>query len=188
MKIGYLGPEGTYTQQAANEFTRNMHDVQLTAIDSIRGVFVELFGENIDFAIVPLANSLAGSYRETAEGVTSFPVRIVGSFRLQIKLAIGIHPDSDKSRLTEIRSKDTALSECSDYLQKNFPAAKQVATESTARAMQQIKNKALMHAGAIGSGIGLSLYGLKLIDDNIGNQEDNYTTFIILKKLLVNYK
>jgi len=183
MKIGYLGPEGTYTQEAAIELTGTFTEKKLLPLTSISKVFEELLSGNIDEAVLPLANSLAGSYTETLKGLTENKLEIIRSFRLKIKLALGIHPSSNPDKVTEIRSKDTALAECSEFLNINYPDAKLSEVESTAKAMQDIKNELLHNVAAIGSEIGLKLYDLSTIEDDIGNMEDNFTVFILLRIL-----
>ena len=184
MRIGYLGPEGTYTQQAAAEFILRLRHTnqQLIPINSIDDLLDLLNQGDVDLAVVPLRNSIAGDYQETLRGMQKYKFSKLDFLDLQIKLALGIHPDSDPPMITKIISKDTALRGCSDYLSEFSPSATQVPVDSTAKAMKDIKDQYLLEAAAVGSVIGMNLYGLKIINDDVGNKggKDNVTTFLYL--------
>lgn len=184
MKIGYLGPEGTYTQQAAEEFVRKLRlsGAEMLPLRSIDDVLESLNQGEIDSAVVPLRNNLAGDYTETVEGIRRHGFKSADSIELQIRLALGIHPETDETAVTEIRSKDTALRECSAYLREHHPNARLVEVESTAAAMQQVMRQNQRQAAAVGSEIGMKLYGLRIVNDDVGNQKDNHTTFLYLEK------
>lgn len=184
MRLDYLGPEGTYTQQAAEEFVRRLRlsGAEMLPLKSIDDVLESLNQGMIDSAVVPLRNNLAGDYTETAEGLQRYDFNNVASIELQIRLALGIHPETDEAAVTEIRSKDTALRECSEYLREHYPNALLVEVESTAAATQAVIQQNQRHVAAVGSETGMRLYGLKLVAGDIGNQKDNFTTFIYLEK------
>ena len=184
MKIGYLGPEGTYTQQATEELVEKLRlsDVEKLPLKSIDDVLESLYKGTADAAVIPLRNSLAGDYAETIRCLKKYDFNTRDSIDLQIKLAFAIHPEAKKTDVREIRSKDTALRECSTYLRKNYPNAQRVNVESTATAMQFIIQQNQRHAAAIGSERGMELYGLKIVDDNIGNDRNNFTTFLYLER------
>ena len=179
MRIGYLGPEGTYTEEAARILAKGKH--VFAPFQPIGMVFQMLDRRDVDLAVVPMRNSIAGDYTETFECIGRYTnINIKASTDLLIRLALGIHLESNIGAITDVLSKDTALRECSDYLGKQFPSAKRTETPSTAYAMREIRDKRLVHAAAIGSIVGLRTYGLQIIADDIGNQKDNFTTFLLL--------
>lgn len=184
MRIGYLGPEGTYTQQATEELVKKLRlsAVEKLPLRSIDDVFESLHNGTIDAAVVPLRNNLAGDYTETVRGLQTYDFSTTESIELQIKLALGIHPEADVSGVREIRSKDTALRECSEYLREHYPCARQVEVESTATAMKYIIQQNQRHTAAIGSESGMKLYGLTIVNGDIGNEKNNFTTFLYLER------
>ncbi len=184
MRIGYLGPEGTYTQQATEKLLDKLSlpYAERLPLRSIDNVLESLNQGEIDCVVVPLRNSLVGDYAETAKGLGRYDFVRIDSVELQIKLALGIHPKGNKNDIKEIRSKDTALRECSKYLNEHYANAHLVEVESTAAAMQNVIQQNQIYTAAIGSEIGMKLYGLKIVDDDIGNEKNNFTTFVFLKR------
>ena len=182
-KLGYLGPEGTYTEQAAQQIIMELNltsnPIPLLPIET---VFSELEARHIDMAVVPRRNSIVGDYIETVQCLQRYDVRQIHMIRMRIILAIGALPESREQGITEVWSKDTALGECNLYLDRHFPGARRLDVQSTAYAMQQIAERSLQQAAAIGSELGLKKYGLRIIDSDIGNDRENYTTFIALER------
>ena len=172
MRIGYLGPAGTYTQQAMECFIERLKlsSVEQLPLGSIEAVLESLSQSAIDSAVLPLRNSLAGDYCETVAGLQRYDFNCRASLDLPIRLAFGIHPESDEDNVCEVRSKDTALRECSRYLAQHHPRARLICVESTTIAMQEIMQKNQRHSAAIGSQRGMDLYGLRIVNDNIVDQ------------------
>ena len=176
MKIGYLGPEGTFTEQAAMQCVGKRQHECLVPIDSIDALVLALQKEKIDAAVAPIDNSLRGEYRETVDGIEKYKFQIATTLILNIHLAIGIHPKSKKETITEIWSKDSALEQCSQYLNKNFQHALRKEVPSTAYAMKTIMKKNMNNVAAIGSEEGMNRYGLVVIDKQIENASSKPAT------------
>ena len=184
INIGYLGPKGTYCEQATDVFVERLglKVKKVTLPPGIPGMFLELDSGKVQAIVVPLINSIYGPYVETVKGLGRFPLVQKGSLDLKIDLAIGIHPESCLEDITEVRSRDTALGECAQYLDKNFSSTRRVKIGSTAQGMKEIHDNKLMHVAAVGGEYGLQLYGLKVIARNIEDRRDNFTTFLYLCK------
>ncbi len=183
MKIAYLGPEGTFSQDAADRFKTEcrLEDAAFVPVMGISRVLSELSAGVFDAAVVPLKNTLAGDYRETVAGIAEHKFRERGSLVMTIELAIGIHPATSAGKITEIRSKDTALKECSQFLAARFPGAVLTEVSSTGDAMRQVVSDNLLHVAAVGSEMGLRRYGLTQIASRIENPGENVTTFLLLE-------
>ena len=182
MKIGYLGPIGTFTEQAARKLIGQENECEtLIPKESIETLLLDLQRGNIDAAVAPLENSLRGEYKETIKGVQAYNFQIVTSLILDIHLTMGIHPQTKKDAIKEIWSKDSALEQCSNYLGKNFQHAPRKEVQSTAYAMEMIMNKSLRNVAAIGSEYGMNFYGLTIIDKKIEN-EGSITKFVYIVK------
>ena len=185
LDIGYLGPEGTFTHEAADKFVQilKLQNANLISIESLEYLIYCVAKGEVDSAVVPLKNSIAGDYVKTLEGLANHNFKELSRLELQIVLGLGIHPDSDVTQITEAQSYPTALAECSYYLLEHFPSAKTISVDSTARAMKNIRDQGLLHVAAIGSAFGISFYGLNLVDNGIENTDKpNITTFLYLAR------
>lgn len=183
-RLGYLGPEGTYTEEAAIQVVSDLHldPAEMLPLVPIGTLLSDLNSGSIDVAVAPRRNSIAGDYTETVQGLEQYRFRQIHGVTLQILLALGVHRETDSDRIREVWSKDTALRECSNYLRSRFPRARIVEVGSTAYAMQKIAEEGLLHVAAIGSNRGMAKYGLAVLNSDIGNYRDNYTEFLALER------
>ena len=177
MKIGFLGPQGTYTEEAAKTAVANATYVPYPSIDA---VFEALLHHDIDRGLVPIENVIQGPVTETLDNLYRYAetITIVDMLVLPIQHAIGVL--SPASRITRVLSKDQALKQCTAYLQTHYPQAQQVEMSSTSAAMQLIMTDRLQDAAAIGSPAALQQYGLHILDRDIGNVKKNKTRFTVL--------
>ena len=128
MKIGFLGPQGTYTEEAAKTAAPNATYVPYPSIDA---VFEALLHHDIDRGLVPIENVIQGPVTETLDNLYRYAetITIADMLVLPIQHAIGVL--SPASRVTRVLSKDQALKQCAAYLQTHYPQAQQVEMSST---------------------------------------------------------
>lgn len=184
MLIGYLGPAGTFTQEAVHQFITELklEGAITKPIDSIESIFDEFVKGIIDAAVLPLRNSFRGEYKETVNCLEAYKLNFQYTIKLKIKLYIGIHPDAEKSDIKEIRSHKSALDQCSDYLSANFPNIPKKEDLSTTNAMKIIHDENQKKIASVGSKGSIELYGLKIFDEDVGTSKESYTEFIYLSK------
>jgi len=177
MKIGYLGPAGTYTERALELY---MPDAEKKALQSISKVFQETASKQVDLGFVPIENVIQGPVTETLDNLLDFVphIQIVDATVLDIMHALGALPGHGE--IKRILSKDTALDQCSKYLNEIYPNAERVPVNSTSGAMEMIAAKQLMDSAAIGMESSFTQYGLEVLATNIGNRKSNKTRFIVL--------
>ena len=177
MKLGFLGPHGTYTEEAAKAAVPKAELVPFTSIES---VFDAVDRQEVDRGLVPIENVIQGPVTETLDNLYKCAgrVKIVNMLVLPIQHAIGVL--SSQSRVSRVLSKDQALKQCSAYLQSNFPQAQCVEVDSTSSAMETISRQRLADSAAIGSEAALKQYGLHVLDRDIGNVKQNKTRFAVL--------
>lgn len=184
MKLGFLGPAGTYTEEAAKVA---MADVDYLPYPSIEAVFAAVAQGEIERGLVPIENVIQGPVTETLDNLYRYAtqLKIVDMLVLPIQHAIGVlSPDTQISR---VLSKDQALMQCSAYLQSHYPGAQQVAVSSTSAAMETIVTSRLSDAAAIGSPLALQQYGLHILERDIGNVQRNKTRFTVLGAAAAGY-
>ena len=177
VKIGFLGPQGTYTEEAAKAA---MADAVYMPYASIESVFDAVARQEVARGLVPIENVIQGPVTETLDNLfhCADRVKIVDMLVLPIQHAIGVL--SPQSRVSRVLSKDQALKQCSAYLQANYPQAQCLDVDSTSAAMETIATQRLTDAAAIGSETALKQYGLHVLDRDIGNIKQNKTRFAVL--------
>ena len=177
MKIGFLGPQGTYTEEAAKTAAPDATYIPYASIDA---VFDAVLHQEIDRGLVPIENVIQGPVTETLDNLYRHAgsATIIDMLVLPIQHAMGAL--SPTPAIRRILSKDQALKQCSVYLQEHHPQAQQVDVASTSAAMETIATDRLEDAAAIGSALSLEQYGLHILDRNIGNVKHNKTRFAVL--------
>jgi len=178
MKVAYLGPKGTYTEFALQKHTP---DVERIPLDSISDVFEAVASGQYKGGFVPLQNKGDNRVSETVTCMfnCSKTVRIVGAMLYPTHHAIGVLPGYGK--IEKILTKDTVFRQCSQYIKEYYPLAVKEEKNSTVAGMQEITEKQMKNAAAMGPKATLEDYGLDVLPTGyICNIEDNKTKFIAL--------
>jgi prephenate dehydrogenase len=178
VKIGFLGPQGTYTEEAAKAAAADATHLPYPSIDAI---FEAVLQHEVDRGLVPIENVIQGPVTETLDNLyhAAETIRIVDMLVLPIQHAIGVL--SPAAHITRVLSKDQALKQCSVYLQEHYPQAQQIEVASTTAAMEMIVAERWQDAAAIGSPLALQQYGLHILERDIGNVKRNKTRFAVLE-------
>ena len=174
-RASYLGPEGTFSHQAALEIFGPA--AELRAEGAIRDVFRSVESGNGRLGLVPAENSTEGGVNATMDLLQTTKAKIRGEHFLSIRHAL-LSCEPDLSSLKRIYSHPQALSQCRSWLGAHLPEAELVEASSTARAAHLAAQEE--KAGAVGCEILARLGGLKVLAPGIQDQESNQTRFLIL--------
>ena len=173
MIIGTFGPEGSYTEKAAKQWNKTG---ELHYYDDIQDTVEALIHNEVDCSIVPVENSLEGSIPLTLDLLMEHQLKIVGEVIVQINhclLATG--------RLSDIKvimSHPQALSQCRKYIKSHFRNVELRPVLSTSHAAKLASGSG--DIAAIASRESAQRYGLKILDENIQDMNENYTRFIVI--------
>lgn len=177
--IAVQGVEGAYSQMAADRiFPRG----SLVFFKNFEGVFDAVEMGFCDFGVLPIENSSNGSVRAVYDLLQTKKVSIVRSTRLCISHELLAKPGAKLSGITEIHSHEQALGQCSEFLKKLGDKVKIVADPNTAMAAQFVAESPRNDLACICSSDCAKLYGLKSLDVNIRNSDNNYTRFIVISR------
>ncbi len=177
LRVSYLGPEGTFTHEAALQ--RFGDRAELIPAPSIAAVFDEVESGRSGEGVVPFENALEGTVNVTLDRLIDSSLLIVG----EIRLPIDIHLLTRAERLEEIRrvlSHPHAVAQCRAWLQENLPgvAVEEVASTSLA-AQEAAREKDL---AALGSRMAAERYGLRVLVAKLDLEGINVTRFFVLGK------
>jgi len=182
----YLGPQGTYSHQAALhacEIAGDTDQAQLFECNSITEVFEQVDRGRADFGVVPIENSLEGSVNETMDAfVFTTDAHIIREFILDIHHNLIVAPGVDKTTIRTVSSHPQALAQCRRWLTKEIPAATTRATTSTATAVIEVlgqKGKDSEAEAAIGAKLAAELFGGTVIEEQIEDHMGNQTRFVV---------
>lgn len=181
-QIAYLGPPGTFSEEAALRFTAVLEKPgELTPYSTVSACAEAVEDGLCDFAVLPLENSLEGSVHETLDVLTtSLELKILAELILDIEHALLVLPGHGHD-LTQVYSHPQALAQCKNYLRQHFPAAVQVPVLSTADAAALVAREGKNGCAAIAGVRAAGRYGLSVQARGIQDSE-NRTRFIILGK------
>lgn len=183
LRIGYLGPEGSYGHYASRKhFGSSVKFEDLRAAD---GAFVEVIRGHCDYALVPIENTTGGGICETLEAFSKHhdEVDIYGEVQLQVRRCLLTNSQPDKIR--RIYSSREAFSHCRNWISTQLPKAELITSDSTVTAVRRAKvemEKGDGDVAAIGSELAGEIYGLHVLFQDIEDQPDNVTRFLILSK------
>ncbi|MDW7690578.1 prephenate dehydratase [Flammeovirgaceae bacterium SG7u.111] len=183
-RIAYLGPEGSFTHQAAeSRFGANSEYISLR---DIKSVFENVETERVRFGVVPLENNQQGTVPETVDMLCSKDVKIVAEIPMAIHFTFATK-EEDLSKITKIYSKDIAFRQCRNFINEYFDASvSEVEVASTSKAARlACENEG---SAAICSHIGAKLHGLPVLYENIEDSSYNMTRFLIISKNIKNQK
>lgn len=174
LKIGYLGPEYSFSHLAAVE--KFGSSVELVPVGSIQAVFEAVNRGSVNFGIVPVENSTDGRIADTLEMFTRLPIRICAEVRLRIhhNLLAKCH----QSDIRRVYSRPQALSQCRTWLSKNVPQSQLIDVASTATAAKLAQSEP--NAAAVASRQAAAHYGLEVVAANIEDFEHNVTRFAVI--------
>ena len=179
IKVAFLGPEGTFTQQAAlKHFGHSAQSVPLNAIDE---VFREVEAGSCQFGVVPVENSTEGVVTHTLDNFMDSNLTICGDVVLRIHQNLMVSDVTKTANITRIYSHAQSLAQCRKWLDAHYPNAERVALSSNSEAAKRIKSE--WNAAAIAGEMAAELYGLTILADKIEDRPDNSTRFLIIGKL-----
>lgn len=179
LKIGFLGPEGTHSQQAVyKHFGHSIHGLPLSTIEE---VFQEVEAGDADFGVVPVENSTQGTIQSTLDMFLTSKLKICG----EVELRVHQHLLSRANRLEDIErvySHPQSFAQCKAWLRQYLPKAEKIAVTSNADAAKRARNAE--DAAAIAGISAATVYGLKSLAGPIEDRPDNTTRFLVLGREL----
>ncbi|TFF87369.1 MAG: prephenate dehydratase [Promethearchaeota archaeon] len=180
-KIGFLGPEGTFSHQAASKFFSRSSS-EFYPFSSIEELFNNLEKNLINYIIVPIENSIEGTVNSVLDYLIERNVFIIGEIDLKISQNIIGIEDSKLENLTKIYSHPQAIQQARIWIKENLPNIEIEHTNSTAEAVKFIKNQDEKSLAAIGSETSAKFYGLDILKESVEDNPQNFTRFMILSK------
>jgi len=176
LKIAFLGPEGTFTQEAALKHFG--HAVSTLDCGNIDEIFHQVETENAHYGVVPIENSSNGVIGATLDLLYSHDLHICGEVEIAISHQLMMQDQAQEIKI--IYAHQQALDQCRRWLANHHPKAELRAVASNALAARMVKDES--NAAAIASEAALGLYSLQRVAKNIEDRAGNVTRFVAIGK------
>ena len=181
--LGYLGPSGTFSHQAAQDWLRLMgSDEEIRQFPTIFAAIKAVDKGEIDRCIVPIENSIEGSINTTLD-MLAFDVDlfITGEYVLHVSENLMVKHGAKKEDVKIITSHPQPIGQCAKLISTHFPNAEIEYADSTSAAAKRVSESDGSIA-CIGSPNSAAIYGLDILFEDCGDDKNNSTRFVILEK------
>ena len=175
LKVAYLGPEATFTQEAARRsFGRS---VELEPEPTVAEVFARVESGEAQHGVVPVENSMEGTVSHTFDEMMSSPLKICGEVYLPVSQNL-LAKGSSLESIETVRSHPMALSQAAAWLRRELPRARIEEVESTGEAARRAAEEP--GSASVGSLLAAESHGLAVLARNIQDSRTNATRFIVI--------
>ena len=180
MRLGYLGPAGTFSEEAVRAAVAG-DGAELVPFPSIHQAVMAVQERAIDRALVPIENSLEGGVSATLDALAldARDVAIVGETVLAIRNCLIARTELDLDAIRTVVSHPQPLGQCAGFLRRSVPNAAVRATTSTADAIREVASTDAPWA-ALGPRSAAALYGCLVLREAVDDDPDNATRFVWL--------
>lgn len=179
MKIAYLGPAGTFTEDALGEIELGGEGIERLRKPSIHDAILAVEEGDADRAFVPIENSIEGSVRNTLDTLAfeTESVSIVGEHDFAVHAALLARERIELNQIGVVLSHPQPLSQCARFLREQLPDAELRETASTAEGARLVSESSEPWA-AIGAVSAAKLYGCSILREQIEDEDNNVTRFV----------
>lgn len=178
MRIAYLGPAGTFTEDALGE-ALPADGFEPLRTPTIPDAILAVERGEADRALVPIENSLEGSVRPTLDTLAfeASAVTIVGEHDYRVRVHLIAREGTRAENVEAVLSHPQPLAQCQRFLRESFPAVELRNASSTAAAVRMVSESARPWA-ALGARAAAALYGCEVLREGVEDQDDNVTRFV----------
>lgn len=179
MKVAYLGPAGTFSEDALAGATRNQDGIEPLARGTIHDAIIAVEDGDAPRALVPFENSIEGSVRVTLDTLAfeAPRVAIAGEYDYAVRNSLISREERELSTITRVISHPQASAQCSRFIREELTGAEVHRAESTADAVRQVSESDEPWA-AVGSPAAARHYDCVILREGIENTPDNVTRFV----------
>jgi chorismate mutase/prephenate dehydratase len=176
LQVAYLGPEGSFTQAAAQKHFGG--SVELHSMSTIADVFHAVETGHACYGVVPVENSTEGMVSHTLDRFIASPLKINGEVTLRIHHYL-LSKEKDLNSVGKVYAHPQALAQCRQWLTEELAEAELIPLNSNAEAARKVASEPEGTA-AIAANRAAEIYGLSVLANNIEDEVDNTTRFLVI--------
>lgn len=183
LRFAYLGPRGTFTQQALIQIATEDTAIHIPAIDSPRAIKMVRTGE-ADYAMVPIENSVEGGINATLDTLASeSDLLIYAEVLVQIAFTLAVRPGTAMEDITHISTHNAAWTQCRNWLGNNLPEVIHLPATSTAAGAAGLAAEGDPgYQATLVSALAAEQYELESLNDAVADNADAVTRFVLIGK------
>lgn len=182
IKIGFLGPKGTFSQEAMIEYVKGRREFSEYDYGTMADLILAVDNNEIDEAIVPIENSLEGAVSVTLDMLAAeVELKIKAEVVISVNQNLLVKEGTKKDHIKCILSHPQPIGQCRKYINSVFPNAAVKYLYSTAEAAKEVAQGS-GDIAAIGSATAAKVYGLEVLDRAIQDNDNNLTRFVVVSK------
>lgn len=175
LRVGYLGPVGTFSEQAV--YAQFGHEVDAVPCPSFDEVFRAAEAGTVDFGVVPVENSTEGAVNRSLDLLLQTPLRICGEVSIPIRHNL-VSGSGTMAGVTRICAHAQALAQCQNWLNRHHPNLERVPVSSNAEGARLASVEP--HTAAIAGDAVLGRYPVAVVAEGIQDDPLNRTRFVVL--------
>lgn len=179
-RIAVQGIAGSFHEDAARKYFED--EVEIVECKTFTTVCENIDKDKVDFAVMAIENSIAGSLLNNYQLIRDYHLRIIGEIYIHISMNLLVNEGVQSSDIKHIHSHPIALRQCLEYIEQFYPNAQLHEKLDTAASSKMVAKEKLKNAASIGNLRSAELYGLSVLDTGIETNKKNYTRFLILSK------
>lgn len=181
-RVGYLGPEGTFTEQAVGLLGLPADTVRVPLTD-VPAVLDAVAGGTVDAGLVPIENSVEGGVNPTLDTLSAgAPLRVVAEVLLPVSFVLAARPGTGLGDVRTVLSHGHGLAQSRHWVAAHLPGATPVVTASTAQAAATVAGGADRSAAAVCAAVAASRHGLTVLAEDVGDHAAAVTRFVLVAR------
>ncbi len=182
VSVSYQGTDGAYSHLAAQRhFDERFEHVDCYGYDTFKDAAKALIDGHVDYALLPIENTTAGSINDTYDILGESNLHIVGEEIIKVVHCLLAVEQVEVSQIRRILSHPKAIEQCTDFLAK-LPRCKVESYLDTAISAKKVMDDGDLSQAAIAGAHAADHYGLQVIAHDIANQRENFTRFVVVSK------
>ena len=180
MKVGYLGPDGTFSQLAAEKYIATLAEgAEAVAFSSIPALAAAADGGMVDTAVLPIENSLEGGVNTTLDCL-AFDFNLTICDEILLEVHQNLLGNTEIGRVKKLYSHPQPVGQCAQFLAGKLPGVEIIYTNSTAEAAELATKEA--DSAALGGLLLADIYGLRILAKSVEDASRNTTRFVAVRK------
>lgn len=189
LTIGIQGGKGSFNDEAVQHYVKKagIQNYEIRYLYTSERVLADVHSGDVDWGLFAIHNSVGGMVGESVEAMARYKFSIVEEFAIIIAHALMIRDDAEYEDITSVMAHPQVFAQCKSTLARKYPdlrltSGKGALIDHANVARQLGTHKLPKDIATMGSKVLADLYGLKIVEDNLQDADENYTSFLMIKR------